>query len=383
MNVLIVVPWDQEFGGVAAVVGNLAVHLTNEGHQIFFLHPGRRESLVEKTTKWGFHCFELNLREPPTLRYPLFSTLAFLCFLPITLFQLCRLLTKHHIDIVNIHYPGDAFFYFAICRRFIPIKLVVSVHGADFFPAGKPKLKTSSLMKLLLWSADSIVAPSNAFLADFLKVAPQVRARATAIHNGVNTLEVQPAGQTDKSRGDHYVLCIAHHNEKKGLDVLIQAFARISDLDSSLQLVLVGDGPLRESLEDLARNLRIHHRARFVGWKGRKEVAQLLQSCTMLVLPSKSEPFGIVLIEAMACRRPVIASAVGGIPEIIEHGRNGLMVNPEDPSELADAIAMLLQNAALRNTLAEAGYQTVLERFSREMMGGTYESLFTRLLSAA
>jgi glycosyltransferase involved in cell wall biosynthesis len=384
MNVLLVVPWDQEFGGVACVVGNLAKYLTNDGHNVMFLHPGSDNILQRKVTKCGFPGFEINLREPHQCKRPLRSILAFVCFLPFTLFRLLALLKTSKIQIVNIHYPGDAFIYFALLRLILGFKLVVSVHGADFYPNGRPRLKDSWPLRFLLSMADFIVAPSRAFLLEFLKLSPRLDKKATAIHNGIDPGELCRTPPTHQANRNNYILCIAHQNEKKNLELLLRAFARLKDVvDPTLELALVGDGPLRSTLEDLAHSLNLGDRINFMGWKSRKEVAELLAGCTVFVLPSKSEPFGIVIIEAMACKKPVVASCVGGIPEIIENGENGIMVDPHDPSDLARAIETLLKNPALRESLGTKGHRTVQQRFTHETMGRQYHSLFTRLLDAA
>jgi glycosyltransferase involved in cell wall biosynthesis len=383
MNVLLVVPWDQEFGGVACVVGNLAKYLTNNGHNVMFLHPGPENILQRKVTKWGFPGFEINLREPFHARRPVRSVLAFCCFLPFTLFRLLALLKTSKIQIVNIHYPGDSFIYFALLRLIPGFKLVVSVHGADFYPNGRPRLKDSWPLRFLLSMADFIVAPSRAFLLDFLKLSPRLDKKATAIHNGIDPGELCRPPATHQANRNNYILCIAHQNEKKNLELLLRAFACLKDVDPALNLALVGDGPLRSKLEELARSLNLGDRINFLGWKSRTEVAELLWGCTVFVLPSKSEPFGIVIIEAMACRKPVVASRVGGIPEIIENGENGIMVDPHDPSGLARAIEILLKNPDLRESLGAKGHRTVQQRFTHEAMGRQYHSLFTRLLDAA
>jgi hypothetical protein len=99
------------------------------------------------------------------------------------------------------------------------------------------------------------------------------------------------------------------------------------------------------------------------------------------VLPSRSEPFGMVVTEALACRKAVVASAVGGIPEIIEDGRSGVLVEPDDPGALARALTRMLNDHALRERLAAAGYERVLERFACERMGAEYERLYATLLA--
>ena len=125
------VPWDQESGGVAAVVGNLARHLQSAGQRVLFLHPGTNEILREKKTKMGFPGVELRLRIPFDRHHPLRSVVAFVVMFPFTLWQLVRLLRANHIRIVNIHFPGEHFVYFAFCRWLLPVRLVISIHGTD------------------------------------------------------------------------------------------------------------------------------------------------------------------------------------------------------------------------------------------------------------
>src|SRR5262249_14700910 len=98
------------------------------------------------------------------------------------------------------------------------------------------------------------------------------------------------------------------------------------------------------------------------------------------VLPSRSEPFGVVVAEALACRKAVVASAVGGIPEIIENGRSGVLVEPDHPAALVRELLVLLEDDSLRRSLGLAGYQRVCERFSCETMGRRYENLYSVLV---
>jgi glycosyltransferase involved in cell wall biosynthesis len=98
------------------------------------------------------------------------------------------------------------------------------------------------------------------------------------------------------------------------------------------------------------------------------------------VLPSRSEPFGIVVVEALACRRPVVASSVGGIQEIIDNERSGIIVEPDRPEQLAEAVLRVLEDATLRERIANAGLRRVEEHFSCERTGSRYEGLYSTLL---
>ena len=381
MRILLVVPWDEEAGGVASVVGNLACYLQGKGHEVIFLFPGRSISPKPKVTKWGYPGFELRMQAPFGIRPPMVSLTAFLLLFPITMFQLMRFLKKYRIQIVNVHYPMDSFYYFSICRRIQHIKLITSVHGADILPNGNPRVKYSHTVKSLLSSSDRIIAVSQAFQHDFVSIFPDLQKKSFYIHNGINPDELNISLKlSTRNDQERYILCVAMHNEKKALDVLIRAVALLEDVEPPFKLVLVGDGPLHQQLKDLAVSLGIHKRIAFRGFQGRREVAKLLHGCELFVLPSRSEPFGIAIIEALACRKPVIATSVGGIPEIIEDGRTGLLVEPNDAGALAAALLRVLQDQELRTVLATNGYRTVQERFRSENTGSAYEAVFRDML---
>ena len=383
MKILIVVPWDKEYGGVVSVVGNLATYLQRHGHEVFFFHTPRGAVFLRKIrTKLGFPGFQLRLGLPYGIHHPVLNSLAFFLLLPFTIYQLLRCIQKHDIQVINIHYVQDNFAYFSVCRRLLPVKLVTSVHGADIFPDGKRQIKYSRAMKFILNSSDIIVAPSMGYQKEFLEIFPDYASKMIIIGNGVNVDELYNDSRGgDRNVQEPYILCIAMHNKKKGLDVLLRAFTLFQDSLPAYRLVLVGDGPLRGELESLADSLKIRKRVEFLGAQGRANVAKLLHGCEIFVLPSRSEPFGIVIIEALACKKPVIATNVGGIVDIIEHQKTGILVEPDNPYALANAIVALLKDQALQHVMGENGFASVQSRFLCSHAGRAYEEVYTKLLS--
>jgi len=379
MNVLIVVPWDQEFGGVASVVGHVAIQLQKRGHQVWFLHLGESDSLHVKTTKWNFPGYELNLRNVYVPERLVKSVTGFSVYLFHTLYQLYKMLVRHDIDIVNIHYPISNDLYFTLLQKVLRFKLVISVHGADLFPNGIPQDQYPKPLQLLMNSADWLVAPSRSTLDAALKAFPGLQAKASAIHNAVDMTEFEPDGSEELQRGQH-ILCVALHQPRKAIDVLIKAFKIFSQTHTGVELWLVGDGPGTGQLEDLVRQLGLTEQVKFLGCQDRPGVKKLLGECRFVVLPSRAEPFGIAILEALASKKPVVASAVGGIPEIIEDGKNGILVEPENPQALSDAMAILWNDRELAERLACAGYVTVKQHFQWEIAAARYEATFMKLL---
>ena len=379
MNVLIVVPWDQEWGGVASVVGNVAIQLQKRGHHVWFLHPGESHSLRVKITKWNLPGYELNIRNPYVPGWPVKSVLGFSVYLCHTLYQLYTMLVRHDIDIVNIHYPIGYEIYFTVLRKLLRFKLVISVHGTDLLPKGIPEDRYSKPLQLLMNSADWLVAPSRKMLDAVLTKFPTLQTKASAIHNAVDMREFESDGLGELQRGQH-ILCIALHHPRKAIDVLIKAFKIFSPNHTEVELWLVGDGPVTGQLEDLVHQLRLTEQVKFLGCQDRPGVRKLLRQCSFLVLPSRDEPFGIAILEAFASRKPVVASAVGGIPEIIEDGKNGILVEPENPQALCDAMANVWNDRELAERLACAGYVTVKQHFQWEIAAARYEETFMKLL---
>jgi glycosyltransferase involved in cell wall biosynthesis len=167
--------------------------------------------------------------------------------------------------------------------------------------------------------------------------------------------------------------------EQKGVVYGLRAFAQVAEQFPAARLLIAGDGPLREALEAEAAALHLGERARFLGW--RDDVPGLMSALDLLLLPSLWEGFGLVLLEAMSRRVPVIASAVSAIPEVVAHGETGLLVPPRTVNELADALARLLADAPLRRhmgLLAEDRLETLFS--ARRMMDQTIE-LYQELLS--
>lgn len=380
MNILIVVPWDQQRGGVASVVNQVARRLSAKGHTVLFFHPGELETVTAKTTKAGFPGFELNLRVPFLRERPLRSVLAFVVTLPRTIWQLLRLLRQQQIDVVNVHYPIPAFAHFALCRLLRPFALVVSAHGADFRPRGLRPHRQPLALRWLVHSCDRLTAPSRAYLEDILHDFPAARERSVAVPNGIDVAEFSNAHHEPQVVAP-YILCVAAHKEAKGVDVLLRAMALLGGRGDDTPLVLAGDGPLRTDLEQLTKRLGIEDVVRFAGFQELGALLELLQRCTLVVLPSRAESFGISILEAMAVGKPVVATRVGGIPEIVTEGETGLLVPPEDEEALCAAMHGLLRDRGLRAKLAQTGRACVVEHFTADRMADRYESVLGAALS--
>ncbi|MFL5540197.1 MAG: glycosyltransferase family 4 protein [Longimicrobiaceae bacterium] len=381
-GVMIAVPWDQHEGGVASVVRHLGAHLRERGHEVVFLFPAEVEGVERRTTAWGFPGYALNLRPPRAAGHPLRAPAAFAATAATAQLRLRAIVRRHGVGIVNAHYPVEPFVHLALLRAWGGVRLVTSAHGSDLLPGGRPRRPLARSVRLLLARSDRVVAPSAAYRDALLGAYPALAGRVTVVHNGVSAGELAGPRRLPEGEEGPYLLCLAHYAPWKGLDVLVRAFARVAARRPGVRLVVAGDGAGRAETGALAAALGVAERVALLGEQPRARVAELLNGCALFVLPSRAESFGIALVEAMACGRPVVGTRVGGIPEIVHNGVDGLLVPPDDPAGMACAIELLLADRPAAERMGARARETVRLRFQAAHAGAAYCVLFDGLAPA-
>jgi glycosyltransferase involved in cell wall biosynthesis len=179
---------------------------------------------------------------------------------------------------------------------------------------------------------------------------------------------------------DYLVGIVAHLADHKGHKYLIQATKILKEYTDKIKVIIVGEGPLRWKLSKQAQDLKIKDIVFFLGF--REDIPQILSSLDLFVLSSYLEGLGSSLLDAMACRLPVVATRIGGIPEVVLHRETGLLVPPRNSFSLAKAILKLYKDRALASRLGNRGYEVVRQKFSVETMAekiiDVYEKIATR-----
>ena len=154
------------------------------------------------------------------------------------------------------------------------------------------------------------------------------------------------------------LLCIGRLTSDKGFDLAVRMFARLRDRGVVAKLVVAGDGPEKSRLEALARGLGLAGHVDFPGWVAPDHVGSMINTSTVVVMPSRwPEPFGLVALQAAQMGRPVVACGVGGLPEVVDHERTGLLVAADDEQAMADAIERLLSDASSVKRMGERARQ--------------------------
>ena len=203
--------------------------------------------------------------------------------------------------------------------------------------------------------------------------------RGHVVYNGVDLNEF--TNVVPVRRDCPYVLGIGRHVPQKGFDVLLRAFdlLRGNAALANHRLVLAGDGPQHEDLRALAHQLDLDDHVDFVGRCDRAATAALFAGCSLFVLPSRHEPMGIVNLEAMAAGRPVLASAVGGVPELVIDRETGVLVRADDHDHLAHELGALLAAPEERARMGRAGFERV-QQFSWPSIADQYASIYRAAL---
>jgi glycosyltransferase involved in cell wall biosynthesis len=189
------------------------------------------------------------------------------------------------------------------------------------------------------------------------------------------------AGGPELPEGARVLLAVSRLERQKGLDLAVQALAALRRDDDAVHLVVLGEGSLRGELEGLARELGVATAVHLPGRVG--DVRTWLERAELLVHPARWEGFGLALLEAMLCSRPVVATRVSSIPEIVADGETGLLVEPDDPTALADAIRALLQDPGRARALGEAGLARARTAFSVERMVKRTLAVYDETLASA
>jgi glycosyltransferase involved in cell wall biosynthesis len=231
-----------------------------------------------------------------------------------------------------------------------------------------------------LWSKRRLAPRFAAHVAASEFSARRVEAQAAlapgtvhVIPNGV--ADDAPPLQRPTNKASGLIAGLGRLSAEKGFDIVVRALPALPEVT----LHLVGDGPERHTLESLADAHGVRQRVVFAGWQ--TDFRERLGDFDLVVAPSRFEAFGIAIVEAMLAERAVVASRTGGIPEVVVEGETALLVPPDDPVALAEAIRNLLGDDELRERMGQRGRAHALERFSPDLAARAFEALYDQILA--
>ncbi len=301
-----------------------------------------------------------------------------------------RLLEHQRPSLIHAHFGVEGVYALPLAER-LDIPLVTTFHGFDatlgtLAMLGSPAWFRYPLLRRKLAREGDLFLCASSFIRDRLLALGFPESRTHIHYIGVDCRAI---GQRPDCEEKPVILHVARLVGVKGTRYLLRAFATVARRHDDVQLVIIGDGPLKRSLQALAASTGLRERVEFLGARPHAEVLALMRKAAMLVLPGvrtasgREEGLGMVLLEAAATGLPVIASRVGGIPECVLDGRTGFLVPERDAAALAERMGELLGDTGKRRQMGREGRALVERQFDIHRQTEALESLYDTLLGEA
>ncbi len=301
------------------------------------------ETAVDKFGKGGLNVLL-------SLFYVIFGTIA-----------IAKLVCSKKFDIIHVNWPFPHIL-FGVCAKAVSrSRIFATFYGLEIRWLKKKFPFLVKPFAYLINRADVITAISNHTAGELKGI----------VKKGIPIIpfSITVESQINSISDENFVLFVGRHVERKGVHILIEAF-RMIHKEIPHNVVIVGDGPKRKNWEKMTQDYRLGERIKFTGWVSKEDLHNYYRTCSFFVLPAiydkhgDTEGLGVVMIEAMSYSKPVIASNVGGITDVVINGHNGILVKDNDPDALAKAIKELAHNKELSNKLGANAKKTIDERFN-------------------
>lgn len=365
------------YGGSGAVATNLGLELAERGHEVHFISYDQPFRLAHFHERIFFH--EVEMEDYPLFKHPPYSLA-----LAVALHDAVR---KHELDLVHVHYAiphaTSAWVACEMLKGERDLKIVTTLHGTDITLVGlHPSFQAITQFSIL--RSHGLTAVSDFLKRETVRDFSVPESRIEVVPNFVDTRIYRPGLEpchraTLAPDGEKIVMHISNFRPVKRVEDVVEIFARVLGEIPS-RLVLVGDGPDLPRARVKVEELGIRDRVVFLGEY--TPVQELLSCSDLFLLPSMSESFGLAALEAMACGSPVVASRVGGLPEVIMDGETGYLCEAGDIDEMAAASIKILSDDKHRKELSDAGRAFAVKHFSSECIVPRYEEYYRRILGS-
>jgi L-malate glycosyltransferase len=359
------------YGGSGVVATELGIELAALGHEVHFISYSQPFRLTGRDQGIFYH-------EVPVSSYPLFE------FPPYDLALASRMAEVaefNGLDLLHVHYAIPHSVSALLARQMIAVRgqrlpFVTTLHGTDITLVGLDR-SYLPITRYAIQESDGVTSISSYLKAKTIEDFGVTRG-IEVVPNFVNCDVYTPFKDEAKraearsrlARPDEAILMhLSNFRPVKRVVDVVKIFAQVA-LEMPAQLVLVGDGPDRSAAEWLARDSHIQDKIRFLGKQ--EQVHELLPLADLLLMPSELESFGLVALEAMACKVPSIATRVGGVPELIDDGETGLLYAVGDVSGMAQGALGLLNDEARMQAMRDAGRKAAQSRFCATLVVPQY-----------
>lgn len=356
-------------GGSGVIATELGMLLADRGFEVHFITSSLPFRLDHVHPKIFFH--EVEIQHYPVFQYPPYDlSLAA---------KMAEVVDREKLDILHVHYAMPHAISAILARDIAdhPVQIITTLHGTDITVLGYD----SAFKKMIrhgIEQSDAVTAVSEN-LVKLTKETLDVNKEIHVIYNFVNERKYYRRNLPSLKKqygilmNEKVIVHISNFRKVKRIeDVIFTFLYMLEDVDA--KLLLIGDGPERSSISELVHSLGIEDKVLFLGKQ--KRVEDILSIADLKLLLSQKESFGLVLLEAMACKVPCIGTHVGGIPEVIDHGETGYLVELGDTKKAAAYAIHLLQKEELHSAFSEKAFETVHDRFHSSTIVEEYIQLY-------
>ncbi|ENH97322.1 lipopolysaccharide biosynthesis protein [Gracilibacillus halophilus YIM-C55.5] len=361
-------------GGSGIIATELGKMFANKGHEVHFITSSVPFRLDTFYSNIFFHEIEMN--HYPVFQYPPYD-LALAT-------KIAEVIDTEGIDVIHAHYAMPHAICAILAKQMAkhPVRIVTTLHGTDITVLGIDR----SLKKMIefgIEQSDAVTAVSSSLVKQ-TKQMLDVQKPMKVIYNFINEEEYYPRQAEEHvkakyniSNEEKVLIHISNFRKVKRVQDVVQTFEKINRNMPS-RLLLIGDGPEYSTVYELVRQMNLEDHVHFLGKQ--KNIPELLSISDLKLLLSEKESFGLVLLEAMACGVPCIGSDVGGIPEVIQHQRNGYIEKLGDIDSFANRAISLLSDSEKWNDFSQQAEKTVKEEFASQSILQQYETLYDQVI---
>lgn len=361
------------YGGSGIVATELGIKLAERGHQIHFISYAMPMRLDRFMDNVFYHEVEIP-------HYPLFE---FHLYTLALTGKMIEVIKYEELDIIHAHYAIPHAISGILTKNILQdtkIKLLTTLHGTDITLVGlEPAFHP--LVKYSLENSDGVTSVSN-YLKNNTLQHFEINKEINVIHNFIDSehykrIECDKIKKNLAPNGEKILIHISNFRSVKRVQDTIRILNEVNK-EIPTKLILVGDGPDRSDCEKLTREMGLNEHVKFLGKQSM--LVDLLSAADVFLLPSQSESFGLSALEAMSCGVPVVASNIGGIPEVVSHDKSGYVAEFGDVLRMAKYVKELLTNEKKWNGFSRESRRIAEEKFNHNVIIPQYEAMYEKLI---
>ncbi|WP_303967196.1 N-acetyl-alpha-D-glucosaminyl L-malate synthase BshA [Sporosarcina ureae] len=356
-------------GGSGVVATELGLKMASKGHEMHYITSSKPFRFLDVHPNIQFH--EVTIEGYAVFKYPPYDiALAN---------RIAQVIESEQLDLLHVHYavPHAISAILAKDMAESSIGIITTLHGTDVTILGHdPALRNT--LSYGINKSDRVTAVSRSLRNETIELL-QPKTEIRTIYNFIDEEKYYPREvahlreELGITEDEKVLIHISNFRKVKRIPDIIESF-RLIDKQHKAKLLLVGEGPEKFDLEEYVESIGLQNDILFLG--KRDDLPELLSISDVMLLLSEKEAFGLVLLEAFACGVPAVANAIGGIPEVVQDGVNGFLVQLGDVQAVADRVTQLLSDSALYQQMKKHAIQTVQEEFSSDSIVEQYEELY-------